>query len=114
MRVTVDEQAVHVRLSLWQKVLGLTPDVTVARAQLSDAEVVEYPVREAMSSGLKFGLRLPWLCYVGRTIRLDQMFVVRRGVPALSFQVNGEGPLQRVLLSTPEAAVLVERLRSPG
>ncbi len=112
MRVTVDEQAVRVRLAWWQKVLGLMRDITVARADVSEAEVVEDPVREAMSSGIKVGLRLPWLCYIARTIRLDQAFVVRRGVPALSFQVSGKGPLQRVLVSTPEAAALAERLRS--
>jgi hypothetical protein len=66
-----------------------------------------------MRTGIKVGLRLPWLYYVARTIRLDQVFVVRRGVPGLSFAVHGEGPLRRVLLSTPDAAELAQRLRRP-
>jgi hypothetical protein len=71
---------------------------------------VQEPIREAMGTGMKVGLRLPWLYFVARTIKLDQAFVVRRGVPALSFAVSDEGPLRRVLISTPEAEELVERL----
>lgn len=111
MRLIVDEHAVHVRLSRWQKVLGLMRDVSLARADISEVEVVEDPLREAMSSGLKVGLRLPWLYYAARTIRLDQMFLVRRGVPALAFQVEHDGPLRRVLISTPQAGELAARLR---
>ena len=47
--------------------------------------VVADPVREAMRAGIKVGLRLPWLYFVARTITLDEAFVVRRGVPGLSF-----------------------------
>ena len=66
---------------------------------------------ETMGTGIKVGLRLPWLYYVARTIRLDQAFVVRRGVPALSFDVHGHDPLRRVLVSTPDAEELARRLR---
>ena len=66
--------------------------------------------REAMGTGLKAGLRLPWLYYVARTIRLDRAFVVRRGVPALSFSVRNHEPLRSVLVSTPEAAQLAQTL----
>ena len=59
-----------------------------------------------MGAGIKVGLRLPWLYYVARTIHLDEAFVVRRGVPALSFAVDDDGTLRRVLVSTPEAAAL--------
>jgi len=113
MRIEVTDDSVEVLLAGWQKVLGLLRDVRVARADVSDVKVVEDPVREAMMSGIKVGLRLPWLCYVARTIRLDQVFVVRRGIPGLSFAVRGEGPLRRVLVSTPDAAELAERLRQP-
>ncbi len=108
MRVTDD--SVEVLLAPWQRVLGLMRDIRVARADVGDVHVVEEPVREAMSAGIKVGLRIPWLYYVARTIRLDSAFVVRRGVPALSFSVAGEGPLARVLVSTPDAAELAGRL----
>ena len=58
------------------------------------------------------GLRLPWLYYVARTIRLDQAFVVRRGVPALSFAVRNRDPLRSVLVSTPQAVELAQQLES--
>jgi hypothetical protein len=113
MRIELTDDAVEVLLARWQKVLGLMRDIRVARADISDVRVVEEPVRAAMGSGIKVGLRLPWLCYVARTIRLDQVFVVWRGVPGLSFAVRGEGPLRRVLLSTPDAAELAQRLQRP-
>jgi hypothetical protein len=110
MRVVVTEDSVEVRLALWQKVLGLMRDISLPRADVSDVRLVEDPLAETMSSGIKVGLRLPWLYYLARTIRLDQVFLVRRGVPALSFAVRDHDPLRRVLVSTPDAAELVRRL----
>jgi hypothetical protein len=111
MRIEVSEDSVEVRLAWWQKLLGLLRNIRVARADISDVRVVENPMREAMRTGMKVGLRLPWLYYVARTIRLDQVFVVRRGVPGLSFAVGNRWALKRVLVSTPEAEELVRRLR---
>jgi hypothetical protein len=111
VRVELSEESLEVRLSFWQKVLGLLGNIKVARADVSDVEVVDDPVRAAMDAGIKVGLRLPWLYYVARTIRLDQAFVVRRGVPALSFAVRNNGALSRVLVSTPDARELARRLR---
>jgi hypothetical protein len=110
MRVQVSEDSVEVLLSPWQKVLGLMKDIRVPLANVSDVRLVEEPVREAMGTGLKIGLRLPWLYYVARTIRLDQVFVVRRGVPALRFAVHDLDPLRSVLVSTDDARELVARL----
>jgi hypothetical protein len=114
MRVTVDERAVQVRLAPWEKALGLMRNISVERDDVSDVQVVQDPLREAMGTGVKVGLRLPWLLYVARTLRLDQVFVVRRGVPALSFAVRNHGALRRVLLSTPRAHELASQLRPHG
>ncbi len=111
MRIHVSDEYVEVKLAAWQKLLGLLRDIRVARADLSDVRVVDDPLREAMSSGLKVGLRLPWLCYIARTIRLDEAFVVRRGVPALSFAVENDTPLRRVLVSTSQAQALAQQLQ---
>jgi hypothetical protein len=111
VRIDVSDEYVEVKLAAWQKVLGLLRDIRVARADLSDVRVVDDPLHEAMSSGLKVGLRLPWLYYVARTIRLDEAFVVRRGVPALSFAVENKTPLRRVLISTSDAQALVRQLQ---
>ncbi len=94
----------------WEKALGLLGNITVARSDVSEAQVVGEPLREAMSAGMKAGLRLPWLYYVARTIRLDQVFAVRRGLPALSFAVRNHGALRRVLVSTSEAEALARQL----
>jgi hypothetical protein len=111
VRVRVTEDSVEVLLSRWEKVLGLLRDIKVARADVSEVQVVEDPVRQAMGTGIKVGLRLPWLYYVARTIRLDRAFVVRRGVPGLSFGVRNHGALKQVLASTPDAEELARRLR---
>jgi hypothetical protein len=112
VRIHVTEDSVEVLLSRWQKAVGLLGDIRVARADVSDVQVVEDPVREAMGIGLKVGLRLPWLYYVARTIRLDRAFIVRRGVPALSFAVRNNDPLTSVLVSTSDAEALAKQLQS--
>jgi hypothetical protein len=112
MHVQLDSAAIEVRLSWWQKVLGLMGNIRVERGDISDVEVVDDPVRAAMGTGLKAGLRLPWVVYIARTIRLDQAFVVRRGVPGLSFAVANHRALKHVLVSAPDAAELARRLRS--
>jgi hypothetical protein len=108
MRVTGD--SVEVLLSPWQKALGLMKDIRVSRSDVSEVRVVADPLGEVRGSGLKVGLRLPGLCYVARTIRLDRVFVVRRGVPALAFSVHNNEPLRSVLVSTPEAQQLAQAL----
>jgi hypothetical protein len=111
MRVLVSEEAVEVRLAPWQKALGLLGDIRVARTEVGDVHVVRDPIREAMGAGVKVGLRMPWLYFIARTIRLDEAFVVRRGVPALSFTVGDGGKLRRVLVSTPDAQELARELQ---
>jgi hypothetical protein len=110
VRVRLTDDSIEVLLSRWEKVLGLMKDIRVPLADVSDVRVVEDSVRAAMGTGLKAGLRLPWLYYVARTIRLDRAFVVRRRVPALSFDVRGHEPLKSVLVSTPDARELQRTL----
>jgi hypothetical protein len=110
MRVHLSEEKIEVRLALPEKALGLLRDIRVPLSDISDAQVVESPMRDVMRSGLKIGIRLPWLYYVCRSIRLDQAWAIRRGVPALSFAVRNQGALERVTVSTPDAQELVRRL----
>lgn len=110
MRVHLSKDQIEVRLTKAEKALGLLRNIKVARSDISDVQVLDDPLREVMRSGLKVGLRLPWLYYVCRSIRLDQAWVVRRGVPALSFAVRNEGALERVTVSTREAGELARRL----
>jgi hypothetical protein len=110
VRIEVTDDSVDVLLSRWQKILGLLGDIRVPRADVSDVQVVEDPVREAMGIGIKVGLRLPWFYYVARTINLDQAFIVRRGIPGLSFAVHNQR-LTRVIVSTPRAQELAEQLQ---
>jgi FAD/FMN-containing dehydrogenase len=110
MRLHISDEKIEVRLARTEKVLGLLRNISVPRADVSDVRVSDDAMREAMRSGLKIGLRLPWLYYVCRSIRLDQMWAVRRGVPALSFAVRNQGALEHVTVSAPDAHELARRL----
>jgi hypothetical protein len=112
MRVQLSDDCVEVLLAPWEKMLGLLGNIRVAKIDVSDVQVLEKPMSEVMGSGIKVGLRLPWLYYVARTIRLDRAFIVRRGMPALSFAVRNHGALRRVVVSTPQAHVLARELGS--
>ena len=111
MRVELSTDSVEVRLARWQKVLGLMGDIRVPLTHVSDVQVVQDPISQVLHTGLKAGLRLPWLYYIARTIRLDEAWLVRRGVPALSFSVRDHGALRRVTVSTPDAELLARQLR---
>jgi hypothetical protein len=110
VRIELSDETLVVRLAWWEKVFGLMRDIRMARADISDARVVEKPIREAMGSGIKAGLRIPGVIYIARTLRLDQVFIVRRRLPGLAFNVANHGPLERVLISTPDAARLAREL----
>jgi hypothetical protein len=110
MRVHLSEEKIEIRLTLLEKALGLLGDIRVPLSDVSDVQVVEDPLREVMRTGLKVGLRLPWLYYLCRSIRLDRAWAVRRGVPALSFAVRNHGALERVTVSTRDAHELALRL----
>jgi hypothetical protein len=112
VRVHLSEEKIEIRLSPLEKALGLLRDIRVPRSDLSDVRVVEDPLHDVMRAGLKVGLRLPWLYYVCRSIRLDQAWVVRRGVPALSFAVRNHGALERVTVSASDAPELARRLEA--
>jgi hypothetical protein len=110
VRVHLSEDRIEVRLTRLEKALGLMGSIRVPLSDVSDVRLVEDPLHEVMRSGLKVGLRLPWLYYVCRSIRLDQAWAVRRGVPAVSFVVRDQGALERVTASAPDARELAERL----
>jgi hypothetical protein len=112
VRVEIGTDAVRVRLAWWQKLLGLMRDITIPLADVDGVEVVPNPVRVAGRAGIKAGLRLPFLYFVARTMRLDEVFVVRRGVPGVSIAIGGESHLKRVLISTPRAAELAEQIEA--
>jgi hypothetical protein len=111
MQVRLSEDSVEVLLSRWEKILGLMGNISVRRADIGDVQVVEDPIKEVMRAGLKAGLRIPWLYYVCRTIRLEEAFLVRRGVPALSFGVHDGRTLKRVIVSTGAAQELARQIR---
>lgn len=113
MRARISEGSVEVLLAPWEKVLGLMGDIRVPLEDVSDPQLVADPIRQVMRLGIKVGLRLPWLYFVARTLRLDEAWLVRRGVPALSFSVSGHERLRRVVVSTPDAEELVRRLAAP-
>jgi hypothetical protein len=112
VRVHISEEKIEIRLAPLEKGLGLLGNIRVPLSEIDEVQVVEDPLHEVMRAGLKVGLRLPWLYYVCRSLRLDEAWIVRRGVPALSFAIRGHGTLKRVTVSTPEAGKLARRLSS--
>ncbi len=111
VRVHISEDRIEIRLSRPEKVLGLMGSISIPLSDVSDVRVLEDPLHEVMRAGLKVGLRLPWLYYVCRSIRLDEAWAVRRGVPAVSFAVRNAGALERVTVSSSEASALAKRLQ---
>jgi hypothetical protein len=114
MRVLLESDRLEVRLAPWEKVLGLLGNITVARSDIEGATVLDDGVAAAMRTGLKAGLRVPWVRYVARTVSLDEAFIVRRGVPALELSIGGSGRLRRVLVSTPDAEAIAAKLNHEG
>jgi hypothetical protein len=114
VRVILDPERLSIRLTAWEKALGLMGDISVQRSAISDVRVLDDGVREAMRSGLKAGLRVPWVRYVARTIALDEAFLVKRGVPTVAFSIADDGRLRRVLVSTPEAGEIARELTGGG
>jgi len=114
VRIELSDETLEVRLARWERFFGLMRSIRVERTDISDVKLIEDPMRIAMRSGMKAGLRIPWVLFIARTLRLDQVFIVRRRQPGLSFAVANHGALQRVLLSTPEAAELARKLGAQG
>ena len=112
MRVELGADAVAVRLAWWQKLLGLMRDIEIPLREIDGVEVVQDAARRAGRAGIKVGLRVPRYYFVARTMRLDEAFIVRRGVPALSISIGGEGHLHRALVSTPRAAELAAAIEA--
>lgn len=113
MRLEVSDEYVEVRLARWEKILGLMGDIRVPRAAVADVQVVREPLREVLRTGLKAGLRLPGLYYVARSIKLDRAWILRRGMPAISFSIDDGGVLRRVVVSTPDAEAVAKQLETP-
>jgi hypothetical protein len=114
VRVELTEDSLEVRLAAWEKALGLMKDIELPLRDIDEVRVVEKPMREVRGSGLKAGLRLPGVRYIARTIRLDQVFVLKRGEQAVTFTVRNHDPLQSVMVSVPDAPRLAKRLRGKG
>lgn len=112
MSVEIGPEQVTIRLAWWQKLLGLMRDISIPLGDIDGAEVIEDAVRVAGRSGIKAGLRIPFVYFAARTMRLDEAFVVRRGVPGLSISIGGQGHLRRVLVSTPRAAELAAEIEA--
>jgi hypothetical protein len=110
-RLNVRADVIEIALSPAERLGALHGSVSIPRAAVRAAEVVEDGLRAA------HGLRAPGLALPGRVklgtwrARGDKQFVaVRRGVPALQLRLAGQ-PYDTVLVSTPEAADLQRQLQ---
>jgi hypothetical protein len=113
--VSLSDDFLEVRLTPWEQALGLTRSLRVARADIGDVRLVEDPMRAAMTFSAKVGMRIPWVRFIAHSIRFDEVILVSRREPGLSFTVTGRKRLRRALISAPDALDLVRRLTAtPG
>lgn len=110
VKVELDARTLAIRLARWEKTLGLMGDIVVSRGAIADVEAVPEPMRAAMRSGMKAGLRFPWVIYIARSLSLEDAYIVRRNQAGLRFSVDDGGTLKHVLISTPEAPELLKAL----
>ncbi len=109
--ITLDADALLVRLSPAEKLGGLMGDVRVPLAAVRDATV------EGDALAAATGLRAPGLAIPGR-VKIGSwrrrggraVVVARRGVPAVAIGLEGVGP-ERLLISTPHAEAVAGALR---
>jgi hypothetical protein len=124
-RVSVEDDAVRIRLSLLQR-LGAVhfADVCVPLSAIASVHVVASPWRERPWRGLRVGTGLPGVILLGRCVAVrrgelgsvDVDFVaVRRCVgwraPALVLQLRRGGRWRRVVVTTQDAPALAQRVR---
>lgn len=113
-RITVDTDTLTVRLSLAEKVAALRGDVRVPRHAVTGVTVE--PDGLAAVRGIRApGLAIPTRTKIGTwRARGHRAFVcVHSGEPALRIRLSGAGD-DELLVSTPEADAIVQRLERGG
>ena len=106
--LVLTDDRVDVRFTTTEKVMGLVRDVSVPRAAVVDAAVVQ-SWREVR--GMRVGLGLPRTRLIGtwRWKGHRQLVDLRRGVPAIRVTLR-ESRYDELVVSTPDAAALVAEL----
>jgi hypothetical protein len=108
--LTVDDDALEVRLSRLEKVAGLLRDLRVPRSAVREVRVV--PEGLHGTTGIRApGLGLPGRRKIGtwRGRHSTQYVVVRAGEPALHVRLSGHRH-DSLLVGTPAAAELAQEL----
>jgi hypothetical protein len=108
--ITINQDTLQLRLSRFEKVLGLVRDQDVPLSAVTSARVE--PDGLAAVRGLRApGLGLPGLRMVGTWRGRGRTLVsVRRGESAVVVELTGHR-YERLVIGSPDAAEVVERLR---
>lgn len=109
LTLTADRLQISQRLP--ERIAGLHRDLTVPVSAIESVTVP--PNGLAAVHGLRVGLGMPFVVYVGTWWRRDgrRSYVsVRRGVPTLQLTLRGSF-YDEVLVSNPRAEQLAERIR---
>lgn len=109
MNVTLTPTHLNVELTTYEKIGGLSGDLSIPRADIASARVDPQPL-QTIRGKLKVGLRVPRRIFVCWTDRGRHFWAVRRGLPALHVSVAGDGRLQAITVSSPDAARLAHAL----
>ena len=103
--------SIEVRLTAIEKVGALRGDLSIPRERIREARVDDAPLR-SIRWKLAMGLRIPGRLYVCHTARLSHFWAIRRGVPAVHLTLDDGRRLREVTVSTPDAQLDVDELRS--
>lgn len=113
--LSIDDHRLRLHFSRGEKVLGaITRDLDVPLSSVTSAQRVDEGWSRAVH-GLRVGLGLPGFRLLGtwRKRGLRQLVDLRRAEPFLRIRLRDER-CDEVLVSTPDADLLLDRLRREG
>lgn len=115
-RLVITDQRLRLEFSLTEKLMGaLRRDLDVPLSSVATADLLEDRWSRAVH-GLRVGLGLPGVRLLGtwRKRGLRQLVDLRRGLPSLRITLREPAPYDEVLVSSPDADVLLDALRRVG
>jgi hypothetical protein len=109
MNVTLTPTHLNVELTTYEKIGGLSGDLSIPRADIASARVDAQPL-QTIRGKLKVGLRVPGRIFVCWTDRGRHFWAVKRGLPALHVSIAGQGRPRAVTVSAADAERLAHAL----
>lgn len=109
--LSIDGDALHVHLSTWENIGGLTASFSVPFVRISDVSVAEDPWK--IVRGMRVGTGFPWVVLLGTMIRRgpNDFVAIYRRRPAIVVSLVPGAAYGRLIVTIPDAATFAESLR---